>query len=81
MKEEKKAKLRSRSDNKRIGETVRTINIINLVIICGGFALYLLNLSPLTVKIGQALVLAGACAVVITIIFQMLAASKLKQGR
>jgi len=81
MKAEKKEKLRNQSDSKKIGETVRTINIINLVVICGGFALYLLNLSPLTTKIGQALIFAGAFAVVLTIVFQMLAASKMKQRR
>jgi hypothetical protein len=81
MKAEKKAKLRQQSDSKKIGESIRTINIINLIVICGGFALYILNLSPLTTKIGQALVFAGAFAVILTIVFQMLMASKMKQRK
>ena len=80
MKAEKKARLRTRSDSQKIGETVRTINIINLIVICGGFALYILNLNSLTTRIGQALVFAGAFAVILTIGFQLLAASKMKRG-
>jgi len=81
MKAEKKEKLRSRSDGKKIGETVKTLNIINLVVICGGFALYILNLNPLTTRIGQALIFAGAFAVILTIVFQLLAVSKMKKGK
>jgi len=81
MKAEKKAQLRSRSDGKKIGETVKTINIINLVVICGGFGLYLLNLSPLATRIGQSLVFAGAFAVILTIMFQLMMASKMKKGK
>ena len=81
MKAEKKAQLRSRSDGKKIGETVKTINIINLVVICGGFGLYLLNINETATRIGQALVFAGAFAVILTIMFQLMIASKMKKGK
>jgi hypothetical protein len=81
MKAEKKAQLRSRSDGKKIGETVKTINIINLVVICGGFGLYLLNINETATRIGQALVFAGAFAVILTIMFQLMMASKMKKGK
>lgn len=81
MKEEKKAQLRNRSDSKKLGETVRTVNIINLVVICGGFLLLVLNISPLMNKIGQGLVIAGALLIILTIVFQLMAASKMKKMR
>jgi hypothetical protein len=80
MKAEKKAQLRNKAQGKQIGETVKTINIINLVIIVGGFALLVLNISPLMTKIGQGLVFAGAFLIILTIIFQLLLASKMRTG-
>jgi len=80
MKAEKKAQLRNKAQGKQIGETVKTVNIINLVIIVGGFALLVLNISPLMTKIGQGLVFAGAFLIILTIIFQLLLASKMRTG-
>jgi len=79
MNEEKKAQLRTKSNNKKIGETVKTVNIINLVIVCGGFLLLVLNISELMNKVGQGLVVAGALLVILTIVFQLTAASKMRK--
>ncbi|MDY0266390.1 MAG: hypothetical protein RBQ94_01900 [Methanimicrococcus sp.] len=79
MKAEKKEKMRAKAQGKQIGETVKTINIINLVIIIGGFFLTLLNYSPLLTKIGQGLVFAGSFLILLTIIFQIMAANKLRK--
>lgn len=81
MNAEKKAKIRSKSQGKQINETVKTINIINLVIIVGGFFLLMLDLSPLMTKIGQGLVFAGAFIVVLTIVFQLMMANKMRSGK
>ncbi|WNY29089.1 hypothetical protein MmiEs2_13050 [Methanimicrococcus stummii] len=81
MNAEKKAKVRSKSQGKQITETVKTINIINLVIIVGGFFLMILNLSPLMTKIGQGLIMAGAFLIVLTIVFQLMLASKMRSGK
>jgi len=79
MNEEKKAQMRTRSQNKKIGETVRTVNIVSLVIICGGFLLLLLDISELMNKIGQSLIVGCVVLIVLTIIFQMMAASKMRK--
>ncbi|MDL2261380.1 hypothetical protein LJC08_04020 [Methanimicrococcus sp. OttesenSCG-928-J09] len=81
MNAEKKAKIRSKSQGKQINETVKTINIINLVIIVGGFFLMILDLSPMMTKIGQGLIFAGAFLVVLTIIFQLMMANKMRSGK
>lgn len=81
MNAEKKAKIRSKSQGKQISETVKTINIINLVIIVGGFLLLILDISPLMTKIGQGLVFAGAFIVVLTIVFQLMLANKMRSGK
>lgn len=78
---EKKAKIRSKSQGKQITETVKTVNIINLVIIVGGFFLMILNLSPLMTRIGQGLIFAGAFIIVLTIVFQLLMANKMRSGK
>ncbi|MCL2550075.1 MAG: hypothetical protein FWE78_03995 [Methanimicrococcus sp.] len=71
--------MRTRSQNKKIGETVRTVNIVSLVIICGGFLLLLLDISELMNKIGQSLIVGCVVLIVLTIIFQMMAASKMRK--
>ena len=81
MKAEKKAQLRSKAQGKQIGETVKTVNIINLVIIVAGFALLVLDLSPMMTKIGQGLVFAGAFLVILTIVFQLMLVNKMRSGR
>lgn len=81
MKAEKKAQVRSKSQSRQINETVKTVNIINLVIIAGGFFLMILNLSPLMTRIGQGLVFAGAFIVILTIVFQLLMANKMRSGK
>ncbi|MCL2862877.1 MAG: hypothetical protein FWE54_02120 [Methanimicrococcus sp.] len=81
MNEEKKAKLRNRSNNKKINETIRTINIVNLAIICGGFLLMVLNTSERLNQIGQGLIIAGALLIFFTIVFQVMMASKMRRGK
>ncbi|MDV0445825.1 hypothetical protein MmiAt1_14220 [Methanimicrococcus sp. At1] len=80
MNAEKKARVKSRSQGKQINETVKTINIINLVIVVGGFLLMILDLSPLMTKIGQGLVFAGAFIIVLTIVFQLMMANKMRKA-
>ena len=79
MKAEKKEKMRARAQGKQVGETVKTINIINLVIIVCGFFLMILNYSPMMTKIGQGLVFAGSFLILLTIIFQIMTANKMRK--
>ncbi|WNY24085.1 hypothetical protein MmiHf6_14140 [Methanimicrococcus hongohii] len=81
MNAEKKEQIRSKSQGKQISETVKTVNIINLVIIVGGFFLMILNYSELMTRIGQGLIMAGAFLILLTIIFQVMMASKMRRGK
>jgi hypothetical protein len=81
MKAEKKAQIKNRAQGKQINETVKTVNIINLVVVVGGFTLLILDLSPTMTRIGQGLVFAGAFLIILTIVFQMMLASKMRGGR
>lgn len=81
MNAEKKAKIRSKSQEKQITETVKTVNIITLVIIVCGFFLMILNSGPLITRIGQGLIFAGAFIIVLTIVFQLLMANKMRRGK
>ncbi|MDR2944199.1 MAG: hypothetical protein LBU81_03830 [Methanosarcinales archaeon] len=81
MNAEKKAKIRSQTQGKQVTKTVKTVNIINLVIISGGFLLMMLNFSPLMTRIGRRLIFAGAFIIVLTIVFQLLMANKMRTGK
>lgn len=81
MNAEKKAQVRNKAQNKQIGETVKTVNIINLVVVVGGFFLMILNYNELMTKIGQTLVFAGAFLIILTVVFQLLMANKMRKGR
>jgi len=78
MNEEKKAQLRTKSQNKKIGETVRVVNIVCLIVICGSFLLMYLDISEMMNKVGQSLVIGGVVLIVLTILFQLMAASKMR---
>jgi hypothetical protein len=80
MKADKKAKIRSRAQGKKISETVKTINIVNLVMIASGFFLMILNYNDLLTQIGQGLVMAGALLIMMTIVFQIMMANKMRRG-
>lgn len=81
MNAEKKAKVRSKAQGKQITETFKTVNIINLVIIVGGFFLMVLDYSELMTRIGQGLIFAGALIIMLTIVFQLLMANKMRSGK
>ncbi|WNY27675.1 hypothetical protein [Methanolapillus ohkumae] len=81
MNAEKKAKLKTRQQERQLGESVRILNIINLVIMVGGVLLYMLNISPLMTQIGTGLIIAGSVMIVATIAIQLLTASKMRKKK
>ena len=80
MKKEKKEQLQlqNRSQGKRISKTVRLVNLANLVIICSGCLLLLWG-KPEYEKLANALIVAGALSIVLTIAFQFLMVMKMKK--
>ena len=80
MKKEKREQMKNRSRDKQIGEKVRIINIISFIVACIGFALLMLDKNPMLTRIGNALIIAGAVSIVLTIAFQAITASKMRKG-
>ncbi|WNY25830.1 hypothetical protein [Methanolapillus millepedarum] len=81
MKSEKKEKIKSRQQVAQLGESVRILNIINLVVIVGGVLLYYFSTGALMTKIGSGLIMAGAIMVVATIVIQLYFTSKLRKKK
>ncbi|MDR0767342.1 MAG: hypothetical protein LBE57_02680 [Methanosarcinales archaeon] len=80
MKADKKARIKNKAQGRKINETVKTINIVNLVIIVAGFFLMILNYNELLTRIGQGLIMAGALLIMMTIVFQIMMANKMRRG-
>jgi uncharacterized membrane protein len=81
VKKEKIEKMRSMQQGKKMGETIRTFSLINLFIIGGGLVLVMLNMNPVTTKIGNGLVIAGAILVILTVVFQIILTVKMRKER
>lgn len=80
MKPDKKTRIRSRAQGRQIREAVRKINLINLAIIVIGFFLMIVNYNEMLTRIGQGLVMAGALLIMMTIVFQIMMANKMRRG-
>ncbi|MDV0446863.1 hypothetical protein MsAg5_07250 [Methanosarcinaceae archaeon Ag5] len=81
MKAEKKAKIRSRQQQAQLGESVRILNLINLVVIVGGVLLYYFSKSDLMTKIGTGLIVAGGIMILMTIGIQMYYGTKMRKAK
>jgi len=79
MNEEKKAQMRTKSQNKKIGDSIRKVNIFSLVVISIGFLIFILNINETTNKIGQGLIIGCMFLIILTIFYQMIASSKMKK--
>ena len=73
--------MRNRQKEKKAGEKIRTPSMINLFILGTGFVLVMLNMSPLMVRAGNGLVVAGAISVVFTIAYQVMMMARLRRER
>ena len=79
MNEEKKAQLRTKSQNKKIGDSIRKVNIFSFVVISIGFLLFILDINETTNKIGQSLIVGCMFLIILTIFYQMITSSKMRK--
>ncbi|MCL2141487.1 MAG: hypothetical protein FWH46_01195 [Methanimicrococcus sp.] len=79
MKKEKIEQMRSRQKGKKIGDTIRTISIINLIVIGIGFLLFNFSTDPTLQMVGNGLVIAGGVSVFFTIVYQIIMTAKMRK--
>jgi len=83
MKKEKIEQIRSRQKGKKIGNTIRTLSLINLVVIAIGFLLFTFFSANLTLsRIGEGFIIAGGVSVFFTIVYQIVMTARIrKEGK
>ena len=79
MKKEKIEQIRSRQKGKKIGNTIRTLSLINLAVIAIGFLLFTFVANPTLSRIGEGLIIAGGVSVFFTIVYQIAMTARIKK--
>jgi hypothetical protein len=77
MKKEKIEQMRNRQKEKKAGEKIRTLSIVNLFVLGTGFILVMLDMHPVMTRVGNGLVIVGTVLVIFTIVYMV----KMRQER